>query len=95
MAGLAYLLLPLSGLIAFLSGGSARLRFHGLQAIVFGTSWAGLLYGASALGATATLIMAATGAIVWVIFALGAALGADPALPWIGQTLWKVALPER
>lgn len=95
MAGLAYLLLPLTGLAAFLAGGSARLRFHGLQAIVFGTAWAALLYLASALSASATLAVGAAGALLWLVLGVGAALGADPALPGVGRFLWRVALPER
>lgn len=95
MAALAYLLLPLSGIVAFVSGGSARVRFHGLQAIVFGTTWAAGLYAGSAIGQTATQIVAAVGSLGWLVLGLGAAVGRDPAIPLVGPGLWKVASPER
>lgn len=81
MAALAYALLPLSGLIAFLFASEPRVRFHGAQAIVFGTLWAGALYGASVASPTLTLIVAALGALAWLIFLVGTAGGRDPALP--------------
>lgn len=95
MAALAYLFLPASGLVAFLTGGSARLRFHGLQAIVFGTAWAGALYLGSALAAGATVAVAIVGAVAWAFLIAGAAAGRDPRLPFLGAALWRVARSER
>lgn len=95
MTALAYLLLPLSGLVAFLTGGSARLRFHGLQAIVFGTAWAIALYVASWVATGATIAVALVGALLWVGLMGGVAMGRDPGLPFVAPALWKVATPER
>ena len=39
MPGLAYVLLPLSGMLAYFNGTSVRMRFHGLQAIALGALW--------------------------------------------------------
>lgn len=95
MAALAYLLLPLSGTVAFLTGGSARSRFHGLQAIVFGSGWAVALYAASAIAASVTTIVALVGATIWLFLGLATAVGRDPQIPLLAPLLWKVALPER
>jgi len=95
MSALAYVLLPLSGLVAFVTGGDARVRFHGAQAIVFGTLWGAILYLGSALSAAVTVAVAAVGSIVWILLLAAAAMGRDPALPLIGRLLWKAAQPER
>ena len=91
MAALAYVALPVSGLIAYLLGSDQRVRFHGLQAIVIGLVWPAALYGASALSATATQVVFAAGSAVWLSFVLLTALGRDPRLPLTGGRLQDVA----
>jgi uncharacterized membrane protein len=87
VATLAYLLLPLTGLCAFVLSHRPRVRRHGLQAIVIGTSWAVLLYVASALSSAVTLAVFASGTIVWLGFLVGTALGRDPQLPGVGALI--------
>lgn len=87
MAALAYVLLPVSGLLAYSMGTSGRLRFHGLQAIIVGLVWPLLLYAASAVGPLVTQLVFALGSVIWVWLAVATALGRDPALPLIGRRL--------
>lgn len=94
MAAFAYLLLPVSGLLAYFSGRTPRARWHGLQAIVLGALWPALLYLASALKESLVLPVAVAGAVVWLLFLAGAALGRDPSLPWIGSKLRELATDE-
>lgn len=91
MPALAYLVLPLSGLIAYLLGSDARIRFHGLQAIVIGLVWPVALYAASALSASATQVVFVIGGVVWVAFGLLTAGGRDPRLPVAGRALQRAA----
>ena len=91
MAALAYLLLPLSGLLAFFSQRSARIRFHGAQAVVVGLVWPLLLYAASALSPTATQVVFAAGAILWVTLIVMTAAGRDVRLPLIGPICARAA----
>jgi len=93
MAALAYLLLPVTGLLAFALSHRRRVRLHGLQAIIIGTGWAVLLYAASALSAAATVLVGALGTLVWVGFLVATALGQDPRLPGLRGLLDK-ALDE-
>ena len=81
MAALAYVLLPLSGLIAFLVGSSARVRFHGLQAIALGSVWALAAYAASAIAPVVTAAVFAVGALTWAALMIGALMGRDLRLP--------------
>lgn len=81
MAALAYLLLPLTGLCAFVLSHRSRVRLHGLQAIVIGTAWVVLLYAAAALSDAATVAVAVLGVLVWLGFLVATALGFDPRLP--------------
>lgn len=94
MAAFAYLVLPLTGLIAYFSGSTPRTRWHGLQAIVLGAVWPALLYLASALNESLVLPVAAGGAAVWLLFLAGAALGRDPSLPLFGPKLRELATDE-
>lgn len=87
MAAFAYALLPISGLVAFLFAAEPRVRFHGTQAIVFGTVWALLLYGAAAISPAATVVIAASGAVVWLVLLVGTAAGRDPSLPGLRRLL--------
>ena len=91
MATLAYLLLPLSGIAAHLGGGTARIRFHGLQAICFGTVWALALYGGSAISTAVTKIVFVAGAVLWVLFLVGTLIGRDPRIPMLGPLLERAA----
>lgn len=94
IAGLSYLLLPVSGLFAYLRGRAARTRFHGLQAIALGTLWPVAMLAASKVSATATQIVFAIGALVWLGFMVLAFFGRDPRLPGIGRALKRAAEPD-
>lgn len=91
MAALAYLLLPVTGLLAFLTAAEARVRFHGLQAIALGLAWPLLLYGASAVSAVVTQIAFALGLLVWVGFVAATLAGRDPKLPGLAAMLAAAA----
>ena len=90
-AGLAYLFLPLTGLLASFKGRSARTRFHGSQAVVIGALWPLALWGASAVSPAATKVVFVIGAIVWLAYMLLALFGGNPRLPFIGRTLQRAA----
>jgi uncharacterized membrane protein len=77
MPALAYVLLPVSGMLAYFNGTSVRMRFHGLQAIVLGALWPAALYGGSAISPTATRAVAIAGAALWLLLMVTAALGRD------------------
>ncbi|HYP24177.1 MAG TPA: hypothetical protein VEV43_11435 [Actinomycetota bacterium] len=94
MAAIAYVLLPVTGLLAYFSGRSPRVRWHGLQAIVLGALWPALLYLAAAANESLVLPVAVAGAAVWLLFLAGAALGRDPSLPWLGPKLKELATDE-
>ena len=91
VAALAYVLLPLSGLIAFLTAASARVRFHGLQAIALGLVWPLLLYAGSVLSPVAVRVAFGLGAVVWVFLLGGTLLGKDPKLPGVSAALAATA----
>ena len=94
MAALAYLVLPVTGLLAYFSGHTPRVRWHGLQAIVLGALWPALLYLAAAVEESLVLPVTIGGAAVWLLFLAGAALGRDPSLPWLGPKLRDLATDE-
>ena len=94
MAALAYLVLPVTGLVAYFSGRTPRARWHGLQAIVIGALWPALLYAAASLNDSLVLPVAIGGAAVWLLFLAGAAIGRDPSLPWLGRKLRELATAE-
>ncbi|MDQ3952133.1 MAG: hypothetical protein M3279_04065 [Actinomycetota bacterium] len=94
MAAFAYLMLPVTGLLAYFSGRTERARWHGLQAIVIGALWPALLYLASALNESLVLPVATAGAALWILFLAATALGKDPSLPWIGPKLKELATDE-
>lgn len=94
MAALAYLLLPLSGLVAYFAGRDVRARFHGLQAITFGLVWGLVLLGAAALSARLTQVLFVLGALGWAALLGATALGRDPALPVVGRLLRRAAQPS-
>jgi uncharacterized membrane protein len=94
MAALAYLLLPLTGMLAYFSGRSPRTRWHGLQAIVIGAVWPAFLYIASASNDSLVLPVAVVGSAIWLLFLAGAAIGRDPSIPWLGRRLRELATDE-
>lgn len=81
MAALAYVFPPLSGLLAYSLSEVPRTRWHGLQSVVFGAAWPALIYIASLLGAPATRIAFAGGALLWIVLFTATAFGADLRLP--------------
>lgn len=91
MAALSYVLLPLTGMIAYFAGDGPRARFHGLQAVLWGAAWPLSLYGASAISPGVTRMVFAVGALVWLFLLTATALGRDPALPLIGGLLRRWA----
>ena len=95
MAALAYALLPVSGLIAVLTAGDARVRFHGLQAIALGLLWPLLLYAAAAVSERITQAVFGIGVIVWLGYLLGTLVGKDPRLPALSGALERTASYKR
>lgn len=91
MAALAYLLPPLTGLLAYITGSTPRARFNGLQAVTFGVSWPLLLYVASALSPRVTQGVFALGVVVWLVLLGATAFGAQPRLPGVGGFLERAA----
>jgi uncharacterized membrane protein len=92
MAALAYVLLPVSGLIAYFNGSNARIRWHGLQAITIGVLWPAALYAASSFSVRAVQLVWALGAATWLAVMLAAAFGKDVCLPLLGKFLQKAAV---
>ena len=91
MAALAYVLLPVTGLIAFLKGSSPRIRFHGLQAISIGAAWPVLLFAATWTTPVVTQLIGVAGLLLWVTLIVTTALGRDLQLPLIGPRLRAAA----
>jgi len=81
MPALAYLLPPVTGLVAYLLGSSARARRHGLQSVVFGVLWPAALLVASALDSGLALPLFGAGVVVWLVLLVATAAGADLHLP--------------
>ena len=81
MAALAYLFPPLTGLLAYSLGRDQRVRFHGLQAVVFGFVWPAAIYIGSLAGPSGTRAAFGLGALIWIAFFGMTALGRDPRLP--------------
>ena len=88
---MAYVLLPVTGLVAYLSGTDARTRFHGLQAIAIGLVWPLLLYAAGLGPAVAVQIVFAGGLLVWFGFLIATVARRDPRLPAVGGMLERLA----
>jgi uncharacterized membrane protein len=91
VAALAYVLLPVSGLIAYLTGSTPRTRFHGLQAIALGAVWPILLYAATWTSPGVTQVVFLFGLLSWIALLVAAALGRDLELPLLGSRLRKIA----
>ncbi len=94
MAAFAYVLLPITGLVAYFSGKTPRVRWHGLQAIVLGAVWPALLYLGGAVDESLVLPFAIGGAATWLLFLAATAIGRDPSLPWLGPRLRAIATDE-
>jgi uncharacterized membrane protein len=92
VAALAYVLLPITGLVAFLGGTTPRIRFHGLQAIVFGAVWPVLLYAATWTSPLVTQLVGAAGLLLWVVLIIATALGRDLQMPFLGARLRTAAI---
>ena len=92
MAAFAYVLLPITGLVAYLTGADGRARFHGLQAIAIGLLWPVALYIAALGPAVAVQAVFVVGALVWFGFLVATLLGRDPRLPLIGRSLERLAV---
>ncbi|MDQ3987284.1 MAG: hypothetical protein M3280_12410 [Actinomycetota bacterium] len=91
MAALAYIFPPLSGLIAFLKGGTERVRFHGLQSVLLGAAWPAAVYLGSLFTPGATQVAFFTGLVLVIVAVIATALGADPRIPGVGRRLYRWA----
>ena len=91
MAAFAYVLPPVTGLIAYLSARDERGRMHGLQAITIGVVWPVLLYAAALGPPVAVQAIFVAGALVWLGFLVLALFGRDPVIPLIGKKLRAAA----
>lgn len=91
MAAFAYLLLPVTGLVAYLTGRDQRTRTHGLQALAIGLLWPVCLYVAALGPAVAAQVVFVTFTLVWLAFLLLTLVGRDPRLPIVGTTLAALA----
>jgi uncharacterized membrane protein len=91
MAALAYLLPPLTGLVAYLGGSTPRARFHGLQAILFGVVWPVLLYVVSYVSPVATQVVFVVGVVFWAFSLAVTALGRDLRVPGLRAALERAA----
>ena len=87
MAALAYLLPPLSGLVAYFKSSTARGRFHGVQSAIFGLLWPLSLYGASSITPGVTQVTFFAGVALWLVLLVVTALGKDPCIPGTASTL--------
>ena len=91
MAALAYVAPPVTGLIAFLTAADARVRFHGLQSIVFGAAWPAGIYLGAALLPAITRVVFLVGAVIWVVLLVSTAAGRDLGLPGLKGRLRSLA----
>lgn len=90
MPALSYVLLPVTGMLAYFLGNSARTRFHGLQAVAYGVLWPACLYLASLLSTAATKAVFGVGALLWLGLIVVTATGRDPSLPLLGPLLKRL-----
>ena len=94
MAGLAYLVPPLTGLWAFLRGADARTRAHGFQAIVLGAAWPAALYLASFVTAGLTQIVFVAFGLTWLVLMLAAVFGRGLLAPGLEQRVAEAPTDE-
>lgn len=81
MAVFAYLLPPVSGLVAYLFAGDVRARSHGLQSIGFGLLWPVCLLLAAGASDAAAQAVFGIGVALWLTLLLLTGAGRDPHLP--------------
>lgn len=93
MAALAYLFPPVSGLLVYLTGRTAHVRFHGLQSIVLGVAWPASMWVASVFPAEVVAATALLGAAAWLVLLIGTATGKNPRVPGAGLLL-RAAEPD-
>ena len=91
MVALTYVLLPITGIAAYMLGSTPRIRTHGLQAIALGLLWPAALFGASLISPRVTQAAFVAGALAWLALVVVAALGRDPRLPLVGSWLARAA----
>ncbi len=91
MAWMAYLLLPITGLVAYLKGATARVRFHGLQAIVYGFVWPASSILVAYLSGAGARVVFSLGGVVWLGLMVATSIGRDPKLPVVAGFLDRVA----
>lgn len=91
MAALAYLFPPVSGLIAYFLGRDERVRWHGMQAVIFGFVWPLVIYGCSQISPGATQVAFFGGAAMWLLLFTVTAFGLNPRLPGTGSLLTRLA----
>jgi hypothetical protein len=91
VAALAYLVPPLSGLAAYFAASSARVRWHGLQAILLGLVWPAAMYLGAAVSPGVTQSVTGVGVLAWLVFMAATALGRDPRWPFVGAWLRRLA----
>ena len=94
MSALAYVLLPVTGVIAYLGSHRARTRFHGLQAVLYGLAWPVALYAATVGPPVAVQVVFAVGVVGWLFLIVATAVGRDPRLPGVGRYLQSLAAPS-
>ena len=87
MSTLAYLIPPVTGLLAYLKGSSQRVRLHGLQSVAFGIMWPSALYVGSWISPTATRVAFVVFAALWIVLLVGTVFGFDPAVPGTRRAL--------
>lgn len=87
MAALAYVLLPVTGALAFFLGSTRRVRVHGLQAIGLGVAWPAALIVCARFSVGLTQAVWLLGAALWLGLMGAAALGRDLHLPALDRLL--------
>ena len=87
MSALAYLVPPVTGLLAYLKGSSPRVRLHGLQSVAFGILWPSALYAGSWISPTATRAAFVVFAALWIVLLFTTAFGLDPVVPGTRRAL--------
>lgn len=92
MAGLAYLLLPITGAIAFFAGRTPRIRLHGLQATLLGVLWPAAMYAGARISPGVTQAATVTMGLIWLVVMASAAAGKDLWLPGLGRLLDRVTV---
>ena len=91
MAALAYLFPPISKLVVYFMGRDERVRWHGMQAVVFGLVWPLALYGCSQISPGATQVAFFAGGAMWLMLLVLTAFGLNPRVPGTGSLLTRLA----